>query len=142
MIRYMVADDDEQVRDNLGLLLQQKIGAEFGEAQGTFCATVDEAVKSAAEIGSDLQLIILDMNFGERIGGLQILKELNSEQRRSVVVYSAYLSRPIPPMGKTIRDVLITDYGFPPERMVDTIQMPAGLWPACVRVLDENSKRR
>ncbi|HKQ08691.1 MAG TPA: hypothetical protein VJ464_26455 [Blastocatellia bacterium] len=138
MIHYIVANDIENLRNSIQGFLQTRIEKEFEIAQGTTCAHVDEVLKKIREAGSDLHLIVLDMDFYGNIlgGGLKILKALTLQQRRKVVVLSEYLDKKLP-NGQLLGNEIVNVYKISPNRVLSSVHGPERLWKACASVLSE-----
>ena len=143
MIHYIVADDSESIRNSIQGFLQPRIEKEFGTARGTTCGQVDEVLNKIREAGSDLHLIVLDMDFYRSIlgGGLKILKALTPQQRRKVVVLSDHLEKKLP-KGQLLGDEIVTVYGIPANRVLSSVHGPERLWKACTSVLNEKDLDR
>ena len=138
MIHYILATDDVDESTPIQGFLQTRIEKEFETAQGTTCAHVDEVLKKIREAGSDLHLIVLDMDFYGSIlgGGLKILKALTLQQRRKVVVLSDYLDKKLP-NGQLLGNELGTVYEIPKNRVLSSANGVERLWKACASVLSE-----
>jgi hypothetical protein len=143
MIRYITAEDDAALAESTRDALRDHIEYHFGpeRAKGfVICGEVEDALREVQVAGSDLQLLVLDLDFrGDVYGGFRILDALTDEQKRVLVVCSAHLGNPSPrprTQNKCWED-LIEHYAVPPDRIVDKKQGTAGLWAACVRVLGE-----
>lgn len=137
MIHYIVADDVESTRTSINRFLQKMIQTEFGvPAQGTICSGVTEALSEIKKVESDIDLIVLDMEFHRDLaGGLSILKALKPQLRRKVVVYSAHLDEQFEPTGPRLSEELRTVYAIPADRAIDMMQGSDALWNACFSIL-------
>jgi hypothetical protein len=148
MTRYTVAvaEDIKSFAEAICDSIRERIEQHFGHADETDFAvwtTVDDVLRQVKTLGSMLKLLILDLGFHQdTLAGFRILNELTPEQRRIVVIYSAYLKRNSPTRpGKTLQDDLLDLYQIPPERIVDKFQDLQALWSACGNVFGERGAK-
>ncbi|HEY6351414.1 MAG TPA: hypothetical protein VI636_18575, partial [Candidatus Angelobacter sp.] len=105
MIRYIAAEDDSELASIIVDCLKDHIKHHVGPVDlknFAICGGVQDVQEKIKHIGSELQLLVLDLDFhGNVLTGFRILDNLTECQRRVVVVYSAHLKEPSPRVGKT-----------------------------------------
>src|ERR1051326_4119202 len=123
MINFIVADDFQARREAIRDLLKSRIRQEIGEdALGIMCADPNETLRQIAKLGTDLRLVVLDIDSENEAlgGGVRVLNEMPREYRRLVVVFSGRLAK-MTREGRTVRDELAIIPDLTAGQIVDVL---------------------